>query len=118
MLATVGCTPPKSRLDVARLKDLRATTEWGNAPQSTISYLRSACAAGVQVVWVHGTLGETQGWADYVLEPVPGTVSFALDRPGFGDIAPEGPVTSLARQAAAAVALFPPAPQRVVVVGH
>lgn len=118
MLATVGCAPPKSRLDVAGLQGLRANTGWGAAPQATVSYLHSANAAGVQVVWVHGTPGEAQGWSDYVLEPVPGTVSVALDRPGFGHSAPEGPVTSLERQADAVVALFAPPPQRVVVVGH
>lgn len=118
MLATVGCAPPKSRLDVAGLQSRRASTSWGEAPQTTISYLRSAGAAEVQVVWVHGTPGDAQGWSDYVLEPVPGTVSVALDRPGFGQSEPQGPVTSLERQADAVVALFPPAPQRVVVVGH
>ena len=118
ILATAGCMPPKSRLDVAGLQGLRASTGWGAAPQATVSYLRSAGAADVQVVWVHGTPGEAQGWSDYVLEPVPGTVSVALDRPGFGHSTPEGPVTSLESQAAAVVALFPPPPQRVVVVGH
>lgn len=118
MLSTVGCAPPKSRLDVAGLQALRANTDWGAAPQATVSYLRSADAAGVQVVWVHGTPGDAQGWSDYVLDPVPGTVSVALDRPGFGQSAPEGPVTSLERQAEAVVALLPSPPQRAVVVGH
>jgi len=118
VLATVGCTPPKSRLDVAGLQGLRASTGWGAAPQTKVSYLRSAGAAGVQVVWVHGTPGEAQGWSDYVLEPVPGTVSIALDRPGFGQSDPQGPVSSLEHQADAVVALFPPPPQTVVVVGH
>jgi len=118
MLATVGCMPPKARLDVAGLQGLRASTYLGAAPQATVSYLRSAGTADVQVVWVHGTPGDAQGWSDYVLKPVPGTVSVALDRPGFGDSAPPGPVTSLERQAAAVVALFPSAPQQVVVVGH
>jgi pimeloyl-ACP methyl ester carboxylesterase len=55
---------------------------------------------------------------DYVLEPVPGTHSVALDRPGFGLSAPEGAVTSLAAQAAAVVALFPQGGERVILVGH
>ena len=118
MLATVGCAPSKSRLDVAGLQGLRASTSWGADPQATVSYLRSVGTADVHVVWVHGTPGDAQGWADYVLEPVPGTVSLALDRPGFGQSDPQGPVTSLERQADAVLALFPPAPQRVVVVGH
>jgi pimeloyl-ACP methyl ester carboxylesterase len=67
---------------------------------------------------VHGTPGELDGWSDYVLDPLAGTVSIALDRPGFGFSAPQYAVTSLEQQAAAVVALLPAPPQQAVLVGH
>ena len=70
------------------------------------------------MIWVHGTPGSADGWSDYVQEPLDSTVSVALDRPGFGQSEPQSAVTSLEQQAAAVAALFPPAPQPVVLVGH
>jgi pimeloyl-ACP methyl ester carboxylesterase len=70
------------------------------------------------VIWVHGTPGELDGWSDYVLEPLAGTISIALDRPGFGSSNPQKAVTSLEQQAAAVIALLPAPPQRAVLVGH
>jgi pimeloyl-ACP methyl ester carboxylesterase len=49
---------------------------------------------------------------------VASTVSIALDRPGFGRSEPETAVISLEQQAAAVAALFPPAPEKVILVGH
>jgi pimeloyl-ACP methyl ester carboxylesterase len=100
------------------LQGLRANVEAGYAPAASVSFLRSRNAAEIPVIWVHGTPGDAEGWTDYVLDPLPGTVSIALDRPGFGDSTPQTAVTSLEQQADAVVALFPPAPQKVVLVGH
>jgi pimeloyl-ACP methyl ester carboxylesterase len=86
--------------------------------EAKISFLTSKNSAAVTVIWVHGTPGSAEGWSDYIQEPVASTVSVALDRPGFGQSEPPSAVTSLERQAAAVAALFPPAPQAVVLVGH
>jgi len=118
ILGATGCTPPESRLAPSGLEPLRMSTTAGAPLAAKISYVRSSSPGDVEVIWVHGTPGDAQGWTDYVLEPIAGTVSVALDRPGFGQSGPEGAVTSLERQGAAVAALFPPPPQKVVLVGH
>ncbi len=85
---------------------------------ATVSYVRSSQPGDVDVIWVHGTPGDLDGWSDYVLDPLAGTISIALDRPGFGSSEPQNAVTPLEQQAAAVVALLPPPPQRAVLVGH
>jgi len=116
--AVAGCAPPSPRLSSADLYPLRTTLTVGASLNQTISVVRSADVNGVPVIYVHGTPGEAAGWTDYVLEPVTGTQSFALDRPGFGNSSPETAVTSLAAQAAAVAAVFPQDGRKVVLVGH
>ena len=118
ILSTVGCAPPGPRLATSGLEDLRATRDVGAPLGAKISFLQSKNAGAVTVIWVHGTPGSADGWSDYVQEPLASTVSVALDRPGFGQSEPQSAVTSLEQQAAAVAALFPPAPQPVVLVGH
>lgn len=118
MLTTVGCAPPAPRLQTSGLEALRSTVTVGLPLGATVSYVRSAQAGDTTVIWVHGTPGELNGWSDYVLDPIAGTVSIALDRPGFGFSNPQKPITRLEQQAAAVVALLPAAPQRAVLVGH
>ncbi len=118
MLATVGCAPPAPRLAASGLQNLRAHLDTGSPAGASISYVKSPGAGSHTVIWVHGTPGSAEGWSDYVQDPLPDSVSIALDRPGFGHSTPDAAVTSLAQQAAAVAALFPPAPQQVVLVGH
>lgn len=54
-----------------------------------------------RVIYVHGTPGDANAWADFVVDPVPGTYSIALDRPGFGKSEPKGAVPTLREQAIA-----------------
>ncbi len=113
---TLGCSPPKTRLPAKDTQALRQTL-LANAPLGVqVSYLQSG--QGVRVIFMHGTPGSATGWSDYVLEPIAGTQSVALDRPGFGSSGPERAVTSLAAQAAAVVALLPSDGSRAVLVGH
>jgi len=118
ILATVGCAPPAPRAAASGLQGLRSSLPAGTGVDTTVSYLRSSAAGDVLVLWVHGTPGDAEGWTDYVVQPLPGSVSVALDRPGFGESAPQAAVTSLEIQASAVAALFPPPPQKVVLVGH
>jgi pimeloyl-ACP methyl ester carboxylesterase len=83
-----------------------------------VSYVRSAQPGVTTVIWVHGTPGDLDGWSDYVLDPPAGTISIALDRPGFGSSTPQKAVTRLEQQAAAVIALLPAQPQKAVLVGH
>jgi len=100
------------------LHDLRSSTQVGAPLNATISFVKSKNAGAVTVIWVHGTPGSAEGWSDYVQDPLASTVSIALDRPGFGQSEPEAAVISLDQQAAAVAALFPPAPEKVILVGH
>jgi pimeloyl-ACP methyl ester carboxylesterase len=118
IMSAVGCAPPGPRTATAGLQDLRSTLSVGAPLEAKISYLKSKNAGAVAVIWVHGTPGSAEAWSDYVQEPLASTVSVALDRPGFGQSEPQAAVTSLEQQAAALAALFPPAPQTVVLVGH
>ncbi len=118
ILSTVGCAPPAPRTPVATLQPMRDAISPASLPGISLSFLRSGDASGVPVIFIHGTPGDAEGWADYVGEPLPGTQSIALDRPGFGESGPDGAVTSLAKQAAAVAALFPPDGRPVVLVGH
>jgi pimeloyl-ACP methyl ester carboxylesterase len=118
ILSTVGCAPPEPRTPAASLQTMRETIAPGTLPGIRLSFLRSGDAKGVPIIFIHGTPGEAEGWADYVGEPLSGTLSIALDRPGFGESGPAGAVTSLATQAAAVAALFPADGRSVVLVGH
>ena len=117
-LLLVACGPPKPRHAAAPLDALRSTAMAESPLNAAVSVLSSKNAEGTLVIYVHGTPGESQGWVDYVVEPVEGTRTRALDRPGFGASLPHTAVTSLAAQAAAVVALFPRGAEKVVLVGH
>jgi pimeloyl-ACP methyl ester carboxylesterase len=114
----VACAPPQPRNAAEPVDGLRSTAMVAAPLNLSISLLTSKKAEGTLVIYVHGTPGEAEGWIDYVLEPVTGTRSRALDRPGFGKTHPDTAVTSLATQAAAVVALFPQGAEKVVLVGH
>ena len=118
ILSAVGCTPPSPRMAASGLQDLRQSATVGTQLGETVSYVKSKKPEALTVIWVHGTPGSAEGWSDYVQEPLESTVSIALDRPGFGQSTPEAAVVSLEEQAAAVAAMFPPAPQQVILVGH
>ena len=118
ILSTVGCTPPSPRMAASGLQELRHSMPVGAPLGETVSFVKSKKPDALTVIWVHGTPGSAEGWSDYVQEPLEATVSIALDRPGFGQSGPETAVVSLEQQAAAVAALFPPAPQQVILVGH
>lgn len=117
-LAAVGCAPPGPKAALSATQGLRTSMAVGNPPGARISFLRAGNPAGPRVVLVHGTPGSATGWADYLLAPPAGADVVALDRPGFGDSAPDGAVTSLAAQAAAVMALVPADGRPVVLLGH
>lgn len=73
--------------------------------------------AGRRVIFIHGTPGEAEGWADFLLAAPKGARYLALDRPGFGGSGPEGGETSLKRQAQAVAALLGGEPKPIL-VGH
>jgi pimeloyl-ACP methyl ester carboxylesterase len=97
---------------------MRGSIAVGSPLDVTVSFLRAGNPSGPRVVLVHGTPGSATGWADYLTSPPAGTDVVALDRPGFGDSAPNEAVPSLAAQAAAVIALVPADGRPVVLLGH
>ena len=71
-----------------------------------VSYLRRGDSRGRRVIFVHGTPGSAQGWADYLLNVPAGTEYIAVDRPGFGQSGPPDAVSSVADQAKAIAPLL------------
>ncbi len=40
--------------------------------------------SSIRLLYLHGTPGDAEGWTDYLVDPVEGLPSTAIDRPGFG----------------------------------
>jgi pimeloyl-ACP methyl ester carboxylesterase len=117
VLATIGLAPAGPRRTVLDTRALRRRWPAAGGP-GTLSVLVGGDPAGVRVLLVHGTPGSADGWAALFADPPPGVELVALDRPGFGHSGPEGPVASLAAQAAAVAELLPRDGRRAVLLGH
>jgi pimeloyl-ACP methyl ester carboxylesterase len=84
-----------------------------------ISYIEAGDPAGRLVVFVHGTPGDAEAWADYLMTAPQGYHYIAIDRPGFGRSGPDDAVTSLPEQAAAIAAIIRAnGAKPAVLVGH
>ncbi len=70
-----------------------------------VSYLAMGDEQGKRVIFVHGTPGSADGWADYLMNVPKGYYYIAIDRPGFGQSG-QTPVVSLELQAKAVGALL------------
>ena len=78
------------------------------ASTGTVHARRAGTEGGPRIVFVHGTPGDADAWRPYLRQPFHGWDLVAVDRPGFGESAPRGAVTSLATQAAALAPLLDP----------
>ncbi|MFM9864806.1 MAG: alpha/beta fold hydrolase [Micropepsaceae bacterium] len=84
-----------------------------------LSYIEAGDPSGKLVVFAHGTPGDAEAWADYLMTVPAGYHYIAIDRPGFGQSGPDGAVTSLSEQAAAVAAIIRANGARAaVLVGH
>lgn len=109
--------PERAGLTPAQEATLRRGSH--DAPLGPIATVRAGVADGPRLIYVHGTPGDSDNWRDYLLEPVPGFTSIALDRPGFGASAPKGHVGALADQAEAILPLLVErGGRRPLLVGH
>jgi pimeloyl-ACP methyl ester carboxylesterase len=111
--------PMKSKAKEAIQHLPRATYEVAPDLGGHLSYLHAGDPDGRRIIFVHGTPGDAEDFGEYLLNVPAGYEYIAVDRPGFGESGPEGPVASLAKQAAA---LEPLLVQRhgqwPVLVGH
>lgn len=120
-LGVVGCGggPGYSEAELARITRLSvAVPELGVLAERRLSYLLSGDPRGVRVIYIHGTPGSATDLAHFVLDPVPGTESVAVDRLGFGESDPRA-VASFAAQARAIASLLEDrGAGRTILVGH
>ena len=122
LLSACGGGPPPPRHGPEDLAALETGTRLHPSLGTPIGFMRGTPPADPEarlVLYVHGTPGEKEGWADFLVEPVDGTRSLAIDRPGFGASASSGAVPDLMVQAQSVEPFLPEAGQRpAIVVGH
>lgn len=116
-----GCFAPsdhdRAALDAMRFEYAASTRD--SAQRFEVSAIRNGDADSPRVVFVHGTPGDAENFASFVLKPIEGAECVSIDRPGFGRTVPREAVPSLAHQAAAvAPLLVERAGVKPVVVGH
>ena len=121
LIMLAGCAipgPAVSRAERERIESFVYDAPLDIGPTRIAAY-RGGDPAGPRVIYVHGTPGEGLNWADFLVNPVPGTDSIAIDRPGNGASEPIGPITDIADQAAALQPLLERREGRgVILVGH
>lgn len=117
-LSACGVPGPEAMpAQIARIRRLSLpATEPGLA---FLSYLQAGDSKGRRVIFVHGTPGSAEGWADFLLNVPPGLEYVALDRPGFGRSSPEESLVPLPDQAAEVARLLTTREGRKpILVGH
>lgn len=76
-----------------------------------------AVADGLQILYLHGTPGEAEGWADFLVDPVGDLPSTAIDRPGFGE-SDTSSLATLEGQSRALAPFLASEGEHTIVVGH
>jgi pimeloyl-ACP methyl ester carboxylesterase len=107
LVAFQACSMPGP---IATKQQIAALARERTAPTDSnlaLSYLRAGDASHPRVIYIHGTPGSADGWADYLVSPVPGLEAIAVDRLGFGESAGRnGGVDSFQSQAEAIAPLL------------
>jgi pimeloyl-ACP methyl ester carboxylesterase len=117
-LALGACSVPGPETPAAEMEKLpRKSLDLG---RYAISYLNAGDPQGRLVVFVHGTPGDADGWADYLMSVPAGFHYVAVDRLGFGKSGPDDAVVSLPEQAKAIAAVIRAegANRAAILVGH
>jgi len=110
-LAFSGCNMPGPKATPEQIAALSRGMLDETPGRDRLSYLHAAPAGEhadelPRVIYIHGTPGDARGWADFLVTPVPGLESIAVDRAGFGQSAPGGAQTSFQLQADAIAPLL------------
>lgn len=100
LMALPGCSVPGPRASRAQTAALqRSSVPIPTAAGRETSYLHAGDPSSPLLIYIHGTPGDAGAWADYLVEPVPGFESIAVDRLGFGgSVTSRDPQTGKARQ--------------------
>ena len=119
-LATVsGCAIPGPTTNDKTLEAKIPRLELQLSAGYKLSYLAAGDPQGQTVIFVHGTPGDAEGWADYLMNVPKGYHYVAIDRPGFGSSGPDSAVVSLAEQSNAIADLITSlGGKAVALVGH
>jgi pimeloyl-ACP methyl ester carboxylesterase len=102
----IGCTIPGPQSSEEEMSAKLPHHTLSSPAGYDLSYLEAGDPNGHLVVFVHGTPGEAQAWADYLMSVPSGYHYISLDRPGFGKSGPGDAVVSLAEQAKALAAII------------
>jgi len=117
LLLSCGIPGPESSVE-----DISALPRQGYSGETSdikISTLVAGHPSKQKVIFIHGTPGSAEGWADFLVNVPPGFQYIALDRPGFGSSSPDHAVISLADQAEAVKLLFEKESEpKPILVGH
>jgi len=111
LLAAILCIPacslPGPRSTPEQIGAIKRETVPAASEDAALSYLRAGDATLSRVIYIHGTPGSADGWADYLTNLVPGLEAVAVDRLGFGESGGrDGGVDSFEQQARAIAPLL------------
>ena len=104
-LALAGCSVPGPETSETVMAAKFQRHELRVPAGYALSYFEAGDPGGRLAVFVHGTPGEAEAWADYLMNVPKGYRYVSIDRPGFGHSGPDDAVVSLAEQAQAIAAL-------------
>ncbi len=119
-LGIQSCSMPGPKSTPQQVAALKRDNVAANAGVPMLSYLHAGSETDPRVIYIHGTPGEADGWADFLVDPVPGLEAVAVDRPGFGESgARDGSATDFEMQARAIAPLLVERQGKwPIVVGH
>ena len=106
LLSVLGCSIPGPSATKDEMAARLPHKKLRLADGYDLSYLESGDPNGQLVVFVHGTPGEAEAWADFLMSVPAGYHYIAIDRPGFGESGPDDAVVSLPAQARAVAAII------------
>ncbi|MEM6491635.1 MAG: alpha/beta fold hydrolase, partial [Pseudomonadota bacterium] len=106
LAAAPGCAEQGAPEPSAASNAIAALERFSYQTQDGLTIAAMRRGEGRRVIFVHGTPGDKELWADYLLDPPFPAEFVAIDRPGFGGSDPKDAVTDLEAQAAALLPLL------------
>lgn len=102
-----GCSVPGPKATPEQIAAIPRNSVAATPTTPALSYLVAGDPNLPRVIYIHGTPGSADGWADFLVDPVPGFEAVAVDRLGFGQSGGrDGGVDSFEQQARAIAPLL------------